>query len=131
MRKKTIKISKDRLCDRTFPGQSGHGRGLGVLILFSVLVLMSLTAHSQSKVRQLFDIRIPMRDGVELSADIWLPLEEGRYPVILMVSFCIRLLLPTLSMGFPVMMILDYLALVNPIVQVCLKNKLSLEQKPR
>ena len=25
-----------------------------------------------------------MRDGVELSADIWLPLEEGRYPLILM-----------------------------------------------
>jgi len=38
-----------------------------------------LSAH----VRTRFDLRIPMRDGVELSADAWMPLEEGRYPTIL------------------------------------------------
>ncbi len=30
-----------------------------------------------------FNVRVPMRDGVELSADIYRPQEEGQYPVIL------------------------------------------------
>src|SRR5262245_20124769 len=30
-----------------------------------------------------FDRRVPMRDGVELSADIYRPNDDGRYPVIL------------------------------------------------
>ncbi len=41
-------------------------------------------AEEPFQVRNLFDVRVPMRDGVTLSADIWLPLPEGRYPVILM-----------------------------------------------
>jgi predicted acyl esterase len=32
------------------------------------------------------DIRIPMRDGLRLSANIFLPKAEGKYPVILMRS---------------------------------------------
>jgi len=32
----------------------------------------------------MFDVRSPMRDGVELSSDIWLPDGEGKYPLILM-----------------------------------------------
>ena len=36
-----------------------------------------------AQVKTHFDVRIPMRDGVELSADIWMPEEPGRYPVIL------------------------------------------------
>lgn len=38
---------------------------------------------TQSDVRFMFDSRIPMRDGVELSADIYLPAEVGRFPAIL------------------------------------------------
>ena len=36
----------------------------------------------QLSVRRIFDARVPMRDGVELSADIYLPGAEGRYPTI-------------------------------------------------
>lgn len=38
---------------------------------------------SNNDLRFLFDLRIPMRDGVYLSTDIFLPPEEGSYPVIL------------------------------------------------
>jgi len=41
-------------------------------------------AEERLEIRNLFDVRVPMRDGVTLSADIWLPLPQGRYPVILM-----------------------------------------------
>ena len=40
--------------------------------------VMRLTAQG-ALVRQRFDVRIPMRDGVTLSADIWLPEAAGRY----------------------------------------------------
>src|SRR5262245_12821277 len=30
-----------------------------------------------------FDLRIPMRDGVHLSADVWFPANSGRYPALL------------------------------------------------
>ncbi|HSJ53451.1 MAG TPA: CocE/NonD family hydrolase, partial [Anaerolineae bacterium] len=36
-----------------------------------------------SDIRFMFDVPVPMRDGVRLSADIYLPAEEGRYPAIL------------------------------------------------
>lgn len=35
-------------------------------------------------VRNLFDVRTPMRDGVELSSDVWMPREPGKYPIILL-----------------------------------------------
>jgi putative CocE/NonD family hydrolase len=35
------------------------------------------------KVRRQFDTRIPMRDGVRLSADVWFPPDSGRYPALL------------------------------------------------
>lgn len=31
-----------------------------------------------------FDVRVPMRDGVTLSTDIWLPSAQGKYPAILL-----------------------------------------------
>jgi len=34
-------------------------------------------------VRVDFDVRVPMRDGVTLSADVYRPAAEGRYPVVL------------------------------------------------
>lgn len=58
-----------------------------------------MTAETLNKVRCLFDVPVPMRDGINLSADIFLPAEAGPYPAILMrtcydntterhVSFC-------------------------------------------
>ena len=38
---------------------------------------------AQTDVRQRFGISTPMRDGVELVSDLWLPGEEGRYPTVL------------------------------------------------
>lgn len=45
---------------------------------------METPVEPVAAVRQLFDVRTPMRDGVELSADVWLPAKPGRYPVILL-----------------------------------------------
>lgn len=36
------------------------------------------------KVRQFIGVKIPMRDGVQLATDIWLPQGAGRYPVVLL-----------------------------------------------
>jgi uncharacterized protein len=40
-------------------------------------------ADESPPIRQIFDVRTPMRDGAELSADVWLPAADGKYPVIL------------------------------------------------
>jgi uncharacterized protein len=40
-------------------------------------------AQAQQPFRVQFGVQTPMRDGVSLSADIWLPKEPGRYPSIL------------------------------------------------
>lgn len=50
-------------------------------LLCIVLFLVSSSLFGQ--IRQKFDVRIPMQDGTELSADIWLPEKEGKYPAIL------------------------------------------------
>lgn len=47
------------------------------------IVLFLVTSSLFGQVRQKFDVRMPMRDGTELSADIWLPEKEGEYPAIL------------------------------------------------
>ena len=57
---------------------------VSALILFAGLLL------AQSPVRQRFDVRIPMRDSVSLSADIWIPAAPGRYPAIVMRTPYIR-----------------------------------------
>lgn len=35
-------------------------------------------------IRQIFDVRSRMRDGVQLSADVWLPRAPGKHPVLLL-----------------------------------------------
>ncbi|HEV8196016.1 MAG TPA: CocE/NonD family hydrolase, partial [Gemmatimonadales bacterium] len=40
-------------------------------------------APSVAQVRTEFGVLMPMRDGVRLSADVWLPAAPGRYPVLL------------------------------------------------
>src|SRR5438045_6433740 len=43
-----------------------------------------LTAtDSFGQITQRFDVRMRMRDGVELSADIWMPAKPGKHPTIL------------------------------------------------
>lgn len=49
----------------------------------ALVLFFCLAATLESQVRQLFDVRIQMRDGVELSADIWMPSSEGKFPAIL------------------------------------------------
>ncbi len=41
------------------------------------------TGGFAGEIRRQFDLRVPMRDGVRLSADVWFPAAPGRYPVIL------------------------------------------------
>jgi putative CocE/NonD family hydrolase len=43
----------------------------------------STSLSSSLPVTQRFNLRTPMRDGVELSADAWMPMQEGLYPAIL------------------------------------------------
>lgn len=43
-----------------------------------------MNSTEPNKIHCLFDIRIPMRDGTELSADIYLPEAEGSYPALVM-----------------------------------------------
>jgi uncharacterized protein len=52
-------------------------------LLTSFLLLCVYGEIKAENIRNIFDARIAMRDGVELSADIWLPAQTGRYPAIL------------------------------------------------
>lgn len=54
-----------------------------LIIAMVILVLGTMSQVSASDMRVLYDIRIPARDGTELSTDIWMPLEPGKYPAIL------------------------------------------------
>ncbi len=62
----------------------------GVLLFILGLVLISprgiLATEKANDVDVRADVKIPMRDGVELSANIFLPKAEGKFPVILMRS---------------------------------------------
>lgn len=52
-------------------------------ILAATIFFLVLDPANAEPVRNIFDARIPMRDGVELSADIWLPTTHETYPAIL------------------------------------------------
>jgi putative CocE/NonD family hydrolase len=53
-------------------------------ILLSIQIIFA--AQQSSNVEVHTEVKIPMRDGVELSANIFLPEAEGKYPVILIRS---------------------------------------------
>jgi putative CocE/NonD family hydrolase len=56
-----------------------------MLFFLLAIVLQSASAPTTpDSVAIRFDVRIPMRDGVTLSADIYRPAAPGRYPVVLM-----------------------------------------------
>jgi len=57
-------------------------RFTGIVLTVVVLSMVAPTLPVDAQVRQLFDVRAPMRDGIELSADVWLP-GDGEYPAIL------------------------------------------------
>ena len=55
-------------------------------IVIATLLAATLWAGvpAVAQMRTTFDVRVPMRDGVELSTDIWLPDSDGQYPTILL-----------------------------------------------
>ena len=60
--------------------------GLSVLVFllaFSVGGSSAQEKKAEEEPRALYNVRIPMRDGVQLSADIYFPNATGRLPVIL------------------------------------------------
>jgi uncharacterized protein len=62
-----------------------HRIQLRVATLVVTLVAVSLQqspARAQSSATRLTDIAIPMRDGVILRADVWLPSSSGRFPTL-------------------------------------------------
>ncbi len=49
----------------------------------ALLILAPAQASAQTDVHQRFGVTTPMRDGVELVSDLWLPGEDGQYPTVL------------------------------------------------
>jgi putative CocE/NonD family hydrolase len=58
-------------------------RRISTYFVLALCLLLVTADAADAQIRHLFDVRTPMRDGVELSSDVWLPEAEGRYPVIL------------------------------------------------
>ena len=57
---------------------------LFLISLIIVPVIAQQVIEQPKGIRIMLDQRVVMRDGVELSADVFLPEKEGKYPVILM-----------------------------------------------
>jgi uncharacterized protein len=68
--------------ERTTP--ASRLRRLAAVVAVAGLGLFGRDLLAQPAVRPRFDVRVPMRDGVTLSADLWMPSAPGRYPTILM-----------------------------------------------
>ncbi len=50
----------------------------------AALMVAGLSVQAEeTALKRMYDIRVPMRDGVELSTDIVMPAAEGKYPIIL------------------------------------------------
>jgi putative CocE/NonD family hydrolase len=56
---------------------------LGFTILLGTTLCTAAEPPASAPVRSEFGVMIPMRDGVKLAADVWLPEAPGRYPVLL------------------------------------------------
>ena len=63
-------------------------KSLRIILVLSVLLSLQtiIAAQKSPNVEVRTEVKIPMRDGVELSANIFLPKAEGKYPVILIRS---------------------------------------------
>ena len=56
------------------------------LLATTALLLLAATSPASAQtaqIKRMFDIRTPTRDGVELSADVWMPSEGGPFPTII------------------------------------------------
>jgi uncharacterized protein len=56
---------------------------IGAVLLLGAALCMAAEPPDPVPVRSEFGVMIPMRDGVKLAADVWLPDAPGRYPVLL------------------------------------------------
>jgi len=57
----------------------------GFRCVVAAAVLINAT-EAAAQVKHRFDVRIPMRDGVELSANIWTPAAAGPHPTVLVLT---------------------------------------------
>lgn len=67
--------------------------------LVCILSLWGLSLSLSAQVSQKYDVRIPMRDGITLSADMWMPEAEGRYPAILVRTPYVKVMTHLLKLG--------------------------------
>lgn len=56
---------------------------LAIILARACIAGQDKATATPAEIRAQFDVRIPMRDGVHLSADIWMPSAPGRYPSII------------------------------------------------
>jgi putative CocE/NonD family hydrolase len=49
-----------------------------------LVIALSSPAYAEQGIKRMFDVRSAMRDGVELSSDIWLPEDAEKHPLILL-----------------------------------------------
>src|ERR1700722_19512663 len=54
-----------------------------VRLVLVVCCVLFVSVAQATPFRMLLGVRTPMRDGVTLSSDIWVPKEPGRYPALL------------------------------------------------
>lgn len=66
----------------TFANDFSSGTSMRVLLALVGCVVFG-SAQAQAQTRHIFGAKVPMRDGVRLAADIWLPKAVGRYPVLI------------------------------------------------
>jgi len=69
------------MCPVTSIPTPPHRKAVLALLVLSAALFVAPRACADFRAQ--FGVRIPMRDGVHLSADVWLPKEPGRYPALL------------------------------------------------
>lgn len=87
----SVAIKPDWTCVRESCFNAGVKANFPTCLRASLLwcVFTAVSLFAQEGERQVMfepDVKVPMRDGVELTANIWRPKVAGRYPVILMRS---------------------------------------------
>ncbi len=70
------------------PRMSALHSALSALVLaaISTVIVAATTTPASAQttqIKRMFDVRTPMRDGVELSSDVWIPAEGGPFPTII------------------------------------------------
>ena len=82
------------------------------LWIASALVTAVPAAHAQYPVKMEFNVRVPMRDGITLSADIYRPDTTGKFPVIVVrTPYVLLLVIP----GINIVTVADLAGELGPI----------------